>query len=72
MNKKTGYGRKNIIQNQLLTYAEGLIKDRRDKLRLRRVNSLKERTNIKLPLRQRDIYVEGKIEADIHYFRTVL
>ena len=72
MNKKNEFHRKMVIQNQMLNYAEDLVKDRRDKLRFGRVKSLREKTNIKIPIRQRDIIVEGKIEADIDYFKSTM
>ena len=49
--QKNGFSRKMIIRNQLLTYAEGLLKERRDRLRFGRVNSLIEKTRTKLPMR---------------------
>ena len=69
--QKNGYTRKLIIRNQLLTYAEGLLKERRDRLRFGRVNSLIEKTRTKLPMRQRDMYIEGKIDSDFHYFSQI-
>ena len=56
----------------MLTYAEDLVKIRRDKLRFGRVKSMREKTNMKIPLRQRDIFIEGKIETDITYFKSTM
>ena len=65
--RKTYY-KKQQLKNYMLDIAEDLLIKRRNNLRYKRIEELKSRSCPKIPIRSREMFVEGRIEGDIRFF----
>ena len=65
---KSENSKKINFKNQLLSYCEQILRNRRIRLRFKRIAALRKNTKVSLDLRFRQQFLEDKIHNDIHYF----
>lgn len=66
-NKNDLYRKQKLVE-ALLDYAEDLQIKRRQKIRFKRVDNLRERANIKIDFRTKNKFIQNQIENDINFF----
>ena len=70
MSQKSDILQKRRFLEKLQEHAEQLVIERRNQLRQRRIENLKDGTRYNLTLRQKTDFIENHIESDIRYYTT--